>query len=194
MPVCQPLQASSGAVNRATNPPIPRAPRRVARLLYARVVEQARRPVFYAAGGVPDTLDGRFEMVALHCFLLLHRLKQQAPKTAKLSQALFDLMFDDMDTSLREMGAGDLGVGRRVKRMAAGFLGRIAAYDAGLAGDAAALAEALRRNVYGTVAGRPRDAAAMVDYVRGAAAALDRQPLARLMQGEVDFAEPEFGR
>src|SRR5262245_5163238 len=102
-----------------------------ARRLYARIVEQARCATFYAEGGVPDTLDGRFEMVALHCFLLLRRLKDGG-QAQRLGQAIVDLMFDDMDAALREMGAGDLGVGRRVRRMAEGFRGRTAAYDHGL--------------------------------------------------------------
>lgn len=159
---------------------------RAAGRLYARVVEQARRPAFYAEGGVPDTLDGRFEMVALHCFLLLHRLKQ-SPKAQALAQAVFDLMFDDMDSSLREMGAGDLGVGRRVRRMAEGFLGRMAAYDRGLADGSAALLEAVRRNVYGTIAGGGYDPAPMAEYVRQAAEALARQPVEPIMQGSVEF-------
>src|SRR3546814_8966780 len=82
--------------------------------LYAAIVAQARHPAFYQDYGVPDTVDGRFEMIALHAFLLLHRLKQDPERTAKLGQAVYDAMFLDMDASLREMGAGDLGVGRRV--------------------------------------------------------------------------------
>src|SRR5581483_7180724 len=129
-----------------------------AALLYRSVVEQARRPEFYAAFGVPDTVDGRFDMIALHMFLVLHRLKAADPD---LGQALFDTMFADMDRSLREMGAGDLGVGRRVRAMAEALSGRIAAYDAGLSADDAALAGALRRNLYGTVPDRVPDERAL---------------------------------
>ena len=93
----------------------------VARRLYEAVVAQARQPVFFAEWGVPDTIDGRFEMVTLHAHLLLRRLKDGGAETAPLAQALFDVMFADMDASLREMGAGDLGVGRRVKQLATGF-------------------------------------------------------------------------
>ncbi len=92
-----------------------------ATLLYERLVAQARQPDFYAHCGVPDTLDGRFELVSLHLFLVLHRLKGDHPVSVDLAQALFDLMFEDMDQSLREMGAGDLGVGRRVKIMIQGL-------------------------------------------------------------------------
>ena len=106
-----------------------RARRDSARLLYAAVVARAREPVFYTRFRVPDSLDGRFDMIALHAFLVLRRLKEEGADGAALGQALFDVIFSDMDRSLREMGAGDLGVGRRVKRMARGFYGRIAAYD-----------------------------------------------------------------
>ena len=88
-----------------------------ATLLYAKLVAQARQPEFYARCGVPDTVDGRFDLISLHLFLVLHRLKRDRPESADLAQAVFDLMFHDMDQSLREMGAGDLGVGRRVKVM-----------------------------------------------------------------------------
>ena len=107
--------------------------------LYNRVVEQARRPAFYTTCGVPDTLDGRFDMIVLHAFLLFHRLKLDHPRSADLSQSVFDLMFADMDRSLREMGAGDLGVGKKVKTMVRACYGRIAAYEAGLADDDASL-------------------------------------------------------
>src|SRR5687767_4178845 len=123
----------------------PDAARKSAEELYAAAVAQARRPEFYASLGVPDTIDGRFELVALHTFLVLRRLKGQG-QAAEAGQALVDLFIQDMDASLRELGAGDLGVGRKVKAMAQAFYGRIAAYDSGLAGSAATLEAALRRN------------------------------------------------
>lgn len=165
----------------------------IARRLYDAVVAQARQPVFFAEWEVPDTVDGRFEMVTLHAHLLLRRLKDGGPGTASLAQALFDVMFADMDASLREMGAGDLGVGRRVKRMATGFYGRIAAYDAGLAGGAEVLAAALRRNLFGTVSPSPESVAATADYVMRAAATLARQPLDRIAGGTVAFAVAKDG-
>jgi cytochrome b pre-mRNA-processing protein 3 len=141
--------------------------RKEAEATYAAVVAQARRPEFYAQLGVPDTLDGRFELVALHTFLILRRLKSQGEGGA--GQALVDLFIQDMDASLRELGAGDLGVGRKVKAMAQAFYGRIAAYDAGLADGAESLEAALRRNLYGTAAepGPPAAIlAALAGYVR----------------------------
>ena len=111
--------------------------------LYATVVAQARQPHFYAAWDVPDTAEGRFEMIALHAFLLLRRLKAERQRTATLAQDFFDLMFADLDRNLREMGIGDTGIGKRVKAMAQSFYGRIAAYDAGLADGDAALGDPL---------------------------------------------------
>lgn len=166
---------------------------RAAEQLYARIVAQARRPEFYAAAGVPDTVDGRFDMIALHMFLVLHRLKQVGQEAAETSQALFDTMFADMDRNLREMGAGDLGVGRRVRAMAEGLYGRVAAYEEGLAGDDVALAAALRRNVFGTVPdpGPPvRAMSGLCGYLRAAAAALATQPAREIIGGEIEFPAP----
>src|SRR5947209_7130693 len=128
---------------------------RAAELAYGRVIEQARQPAFFAELGVPDTLDGRFELICLHAFLYLHRLKREQKRAAPLGQQFFDTMFADFDRSLREMGTGDLSVGREVKRMAQAFYGRIAAYERGLAGDDSVLEPALARNLFGTVPPNP---------------------------------------
>jgi cytochrome b pre-mRNA-processing protein 3 len=161
-----------------------------AALAYRRVVEQARQPAFFVECGVPDTLDGRFELICLHAFLFLHRLKRERPRTAPLAQRFFDLMFADFDRSLREMGTGDLSVGREVKRMAAAFFGRIAAYEVGLETDEAALAPALARNLYGTAPPASAPLQAMAEYVRRAAAGLDRQTAAEFLDGEIAFGQP----
>jgi cytochrome b pre-mRNA-processing protein 3 len=155
--------------------------------LYDAAVAQARQPALYAEGGVPDTLDGRFEMLALHVFLVMHRLKDHG-EAAALSQRLAEALFDDLDANLREMGAGDLGVGPRVKRMARGFYGRAAAYEAGLAGAPGVLEDAVRRNVYGTAAPPAGAVERMAAYARSAAAALAAQPLAGLLEGRASFA------
>jgi len=153
--------------------------------LYETIVEQAREPMFFIRFGVPDTFDGRFELVALHAFLVLNRLK----RAAELAQALFDVMFADFDRALREMGVGDLGVGRQVKTMAQAFYGRIGAYEAGLlAGDPALLAAALRRNLYGTVVTCDPAVDDIATYVRSCAAAIAAQPETRLASGMVSFA------
>ena len=159
-----------------------------AQSLYREIVRQARRPEFYLVGGVPDTVDGRFELIALHSYLVLNRLKHDHPRGAALGQALHDVFFADMDRSLREMGAGDLGVGKKVKRMAQGFYGRIAAYDAGLTGDDAVLTDALRRNLYGTLSDvEEAPLAAMSAYLRGQREDLCAQSLNDLLTGKIAF-------
>ncbi|MGH6883030.1 ubiquinol-cytochrome C chaperone family protein [Hypericibacter sp.] len=157
--------------------------------LYAALVAQAREPAFYREGRVPDSLDGRFELVALHAFLLLRRLQTEGQPGARLAQALFDRMFVDMDESLREIGVGDLSVGKRVKAMAKAFYGRAAAYEAALADPApATLEEALARNLYGTLPDRQGlPLAAMAQYLRRAAAEVGAQPGASLLAGRVSF-------
>jgi cytochrome b pre-mRNA-processing protein 3 len=161
--------------------------REAADLAYRRVVEQARRPVFFTDYGVPDTLDGRFELICLHAFLYLHRLKPDRPQASSFSQSFFNRMFADFDRSLREIGVGDLSVGKQVKHMARAFYGRILSYEAGLAGDDAALAAALARNLFGTVVAPASAAAEMAAYVREVVRGLLSQPAAELLAGQVFF-------
>lgn len=156
-----------------------------ARSLYETIIAQARNPVFYRRWAVPDTLDGRFDLIVLHAFLTMHRLGQER-RGAALSQALFDLMFADMDSNLRELGVSDLAVGKRIKTMAKAFFGRIAAYEAELK-DAEHLAQALHRNLYRGETVDPGILAAMAQYVRAEAAELDNHPLDELLAGKMSF-------
>src|SRR5579883_3422916 len=120
--------------------------------LYGRTAERARAAYLFEQCGVPDTLDGRFDALALHAALMIDRL-QREPDGEALAQAYFDAMFRHLDLTLREIGVQDLGVGRRIKIMAEGFHGRALAYREALA-SGQSLAEVLRRNAYG---GRPPD-------------------------------------
>ena len=158
---------------------------------YGLVVDYARRPVFFTDFDVPDTIDGRFELICLHAFLYLHRLKSEGDPGASLAQFFFDLMFADFDRSLRELGTGDLSVGREVKQMAQAFYGRIHAYEQALdaAGDAE-LHAALRRNLYGTAEPDEPALAAMAAYLRDEAAQLARQDATTLLAGTVSFGLP----
>jgi cytochrome b pre-mRNA-processing protein 3 len=124
---------------------------------------------------------------------VLNRLKRDNPDAAPLAQALYDVFFLDMDESLREMGAGDLGVGKKVRRMAEGFSGRVAAYDDGLAAASAdALDEALRRNLYGTLERvDPEVVSAMARYIRGQRDWLGRQGWSDIANGAIEFMRPE---
>jgi cytochrome b pre-mRNA-processing protein 3 len=133
--------------------------------IYRIIVERARHPHFYTELGVPDTVDGRFEMVTLHAFLVLRHLKRVSESASETGQALFDVMFEDMDLSLREMGAGDMGVGKRVKAMVQAFYGRIASYEAGLAGTADEMENALARNVYATTTPETAHLSGLAAYI-----------------------------
>lgn len=156
--------------------------------LYGAVVAQARMQDFYLSAGVPDTLEGRFEMLMLNAFLVLHRLKAAGEPARALGQRMFDILFDDMDQTLREIGIGDLSVGKKIKTMAAAFYGRIAAYDAALdGGEPAALEEAIRRNVFAEAEPKAGAVALLADYMRRAVDALAHQSDDALMQGRAVF-------
>lgn len=162
-----------------------------AHALYGAAVARAREPVFYRDLGVPDTLEGRFEMISCHVVLILHRLKGDAAGAGEgaLAQAVFDLMFADMDRNLREMGVGDLGVGRRVKTMARALYGRIKAYEKGLAEGEGALAGAIQRNVFNDATGEPGAAAhALARDMAASAAVLAGVSAAALARGDAAFA------
>lgn len=160
-------------------------------MLYRQIVAQARQPAFYLDHAVPDSLDGRFDMIVLHAFLTMRRLKRIPGLAAqRLSQQLFDLLFADMDSNLREIGVGDLGVGKRIKKMGQAFYGRVEAYEAGLsAATPHALTEALRRNLYGTVQVTDGVADAMAQYLRQADQTLVRLEDGDIMTGKLAFPE-----
>ena len=162
-------------------------------LLYGAAVAAARAPFFYAELGVPDTLDGRFDMVGLHVFLVIRRASGLPPPGPALGQAVFDAMFHDMDVNLREMGVGDLSVGRKNRAMWEAFHGRSATYQRALAGnDRAGMAAALERNVWrGATAPSWRGwtaAAALAGIVFAQAEVLAGQKLETLGRGELLFA------
>ncbi len=112
-----------------------RAANKKARQLYAAIVAQARRPVFYRHMGVADTIPGRFELVSLHMFIVLERLANQGEASGQLAQQLVDVMFVDMDDVARETGVGDMGVGPRIKKLARSFQSRLEYYKQTIDGD-----------------------------------------------------------
>jgi cytochrome b pre-mRNA-processing protein 3 len=159
--------------------------------LHATVVTHSRRPEFYFELGVPDTVVGRFEVICLHAVLLLRRLRVEGSGGDELGQQFFDVMFADIDGSLRELGVGDLGVGPRVKRLARHFYGRMEAYGAGLdAGASATLEAALGRNLYAGEPVPPDRLKRIAGYMCQIEAGLAAQPFARLAEGEVVFVPP----
>src|SRR5918996_4335575 len=175
------------------------ARRHHAEQLYRAVVNQARRAVWYRDLGVPDTPEGRFEMIALHVALVLRRLRREGLAGQALGQQLFDVMFVDLDGSLRELGVSDLSVGKYVKRLAGNLYARLAALDAGLgaavpedadgapaaAPDGRSLYPMLRANVYDGAAPTERQVAALARALVEQDRALARQEGAALRAGTI---------
>ena len=166
-----------------------RANRNLIDQIHGKIVAAARRPAFYADLGVPDTFEGRFEMVALHAALVMRRLMNPPGAGAELAHEIADSVFRHFEVVLRETGLGDVAVAKRIRRMAEAFYGRAKAYGEGL--DAEGLDRALARNVYGVadVALAPT-APRLAQFVRAAAQALDRTPLEAFAAGEVEFPAP----
>ena len=156
---------------------------RLVRSLYGALSSQARSPVFFLAFGVADTLDGRFDLVTLHAWLVFERLRVAA--MGDTAQALSNVIFIGFDEALRDLGAGDMSMGRKIKQMGEAFNGRIQAYDG--AADEVELAAAILRNVYRGATNRHREALALARYASGA-----RRHLAAsdVSMGVLDFGPP----
>jgi cytochrome b pre-mRNA-processing protein 3 len=153
-------------------------------VLYEAIVAAARQPLFYIEMAVPDTVDGRFDMIALHLFLVLDRLKDDQPEAVR--QGLVDVFFRDMDRSLREMGVGDLSVGKKVRKMAEVFYGRVDAYRKAVSEGESALSDAFARNVYAE--GGVEQAPKLAHYAWIARAKLDLQSVDSIMKGQLNFS------
>ena len=168
--------------------------RQIARSLYGSIVTRAREPVLYARFGVPDSLQGRFEMVALHLVLALRRIAAEGPDAEPLGRALTEAFVVDLDDVMREMTFGDLAVPREVKRATAALFDRHGAYSKGLdAPGGSALADALRAQLAYLHSGRAApglDAQGLSDYVRSVASALDAQPASPILAGRLEWPQP----
>jgi cytochrome b pre-mRNA-processing protein 3 len=154
------------------------ARKELGRALERRLSARARAPVFFERLGVPDTMDGRFDIVALHAWAALAELKRMGRDDA--AQALTDALFTGFDEALREQGVSDMGMGRRMKAIANAFYGRLSAYDT--ARTATELAEALARNVWRgeAVSANARILAAYVESARAALAASEAMDYGKL--------------
>jgi cytochrome b pre-mRNA-processing protein 3 len=168
-----------------------RANRSLIEQIHGEIVAAARAPALYADWAVADTLDGRFEMIALHAGLVLRRLGELGDLGAEIAQDLLDCAFRHFEDAFREMAISDAGVAKRMTSMVAAFHGRNRAYGQALAArDGAALTAALARNVYG--AGEVADAPHATDlaaYVLAAAFALERQGIDAFAGGRFRFPE-----
>jgi cytochrome b pre-mRNA-processing protein 3 len=169
-----------------------RANRNLIEQLHGEIVAAARRPALYLDFNAPDTLDGRFEMIALHAGFVLRRLSALSGLGDEIAQDLADCLFRHFDDALREIGVGDTSVPKRIKRMAEAFYGRNKAYADALAEtDGNRLERALARNVYGVESLAEAPAAlALSHYARACAAALDKQQIEDFAAGRIAFPEP----
>ena len=171
-----------------------RGRRQVARSLYGSSVTAARAHNFYAQWGVPDTVQGRFEMVALHVALVLRRLDQEGAAGRRLGLALTEAFVVDMDDTMREMTFSDLRVPREIKQVTAALLDRHKAYSKALAEpQAGKLQEAIAAQLHYLGDSGQFDIVGLADYMRRAASALDPVSGARLLDGHLDWPQPDSG-
>lgn len=173
--------------NRFRNPTVPRG---TIEAIYGMIVAQAREPAFYTALGVRDTVNGRFDLLILHLWLVLRRL-QSVEGGNDLSQALFDHFCADMDDNLREMGVGDLTVPKRMQAFGEAFYGRSTAYDLAFEAGGEELVQALSRNVFNGEAAE--GARALAGYVRDVSASLAALDDTAVRKGAWSFPEIEAG-
>lgn len=159
--------------------------------IYGSIVAQARQPEFYVEAGVPDTLDGRFELLVMHAFLYFHRMKPEGEGVRRLTQLVFDTMFQDLDHNLREMGVGDMSIGKKVRKMGGAFYGRTEAYDQALSvyeDRPVELVSAIERNVFAEQ-GNPDGAQMLARYMSDSTQRLSDQNTDDLLAGIIEFPE-----
>ncbi|MDP7625918.1 MAG: ubiquinol-cytochrome C chaperone family protein, partial [Rhodospirillales bacterium] len=157
--------------------------------LYNQIVAQARIAEFYTIHGVADTVNGRFDLVALHAYIVMRRLKNIGEEGGQVSQDLFDIMFADMDRNMREMGVGDLRVGKKVKALAKSFYGRIKAYDDGIVEfEDAMLTESLKRNLYHEKVPTDAQVQTMADYVLQEIKLSNNWNIEQIKNGSISFS------
>jgi cytochrome b pre-mRNA-processing protein 3 len=163
------------------------APRGTIETIYGMIVTQAREPLFYRDLGVPDTVNGRFDLLVLHLWMVLRRLRS-IPGGVEVAQALFDRFCEDLDANLREMGVGDLAVPRRMQAFGEAFYGRSAAYDFALTAGRAALADAICKNILN---GRdPENARRLAAHAETAIASVISAEDTELLNGSWRFPLP----
>jgi len=160
---------------------------------YAAAVEQARLPVLYTDYGVEDTVDGRFDMIVLHVFLILNRFPQE-DRQHEVLRYLLEEMFGDMENSLREIGVGDLSVPKKIHRMVDALYGRLEAYEAAAddAEPARSLTAVLARNVYRSDDEDLPQAGRLARYALAARADLGEQAAETILQGTLSFPDPSL--
>jgi len=165
----------------------------MAHILFNKIVQQARQPVFYQDWQVPDTLDGRFDLIILHVSLVVDRLESQSQnrQVARLIRFLQEVLFDNMDMSLRELGVGDMSVGKKVKVMAEAYYGRKKAYQETIRSEdmAAGFKAALTRNIYRDQQPDEKICDLFVAYIMDQIVHLEHLADENLISGQLTFSE-----
>ena len=156
-----------------------------ATILYEKIISQSRSKYFYELLGIPDTVDGRFELMVLHAFLVIRRLKGDKKKL-KFGRDIMTFLFDDFDLSLREVGVGDMGIGKKIKLMADSFYGRIFAYEEALKDEGDLLEQALNRNVFRNKINN-ESTRILADYIRREAFSIEKISDSDLLDARLNF-------
>ncbi|MEM8628025.1 MAG: ubiquinol-cytochrome C chaperone family protein [Pseudomonadota bacterium] len=158
--------------------------------LYIDIVERARQPIFYADYGVSDSLSGRFEMIVLHMFAVLERLKTEGDEGQKFGQRLLEVFFSTLDGDLREMGVGDTSVPKKMQKAAEATYGRLQSYaQARMADTPAELAQAFERNVFEPDVLRAPQPGALVTYLEELMGVLQCRSFDELQRGAINWPD-----
>lgn len=155
--------------------------------IYGSLVARARNPALYRDLNVPDTINGRFDMMVMHVFVLSHRLKDAGDACRELSQGLFDAFLLDMDRGMREEGVGDTSVPKKLKKMTQVYYGRLRAYESPLEeGNKPAIAEIINRNIF---TGKNDDESAddLADYMLNLHVHIEALSVAEILNGDIGF-------
>jgi cytochrome b pre-mRNA-processing protein 3 len=162
--------------------------------LYGAIVAQARLPIFYRSLGVPDTLEGRFTLLSLHLFAVLHRFKTEGTGAEAIVQGLVDLFSQDMETVLRELGVSDIRIPKKMRGLAASSMSLLQAYESALAKGWSSLAEAIEAALPDGTANPELSSRALASYLWASVIALEQQTFASLKEGAIEFPEVSEAR
>jgi cytochrome b pre-mRNA-processing protein 3 len=157
--------------------------------LYGSIVAQARLPVFYRSIGIPDSLEGRFALLSLHLFAVLHRLKGEGAPALALAQELVDRFSKDMETVLRELGVSDLRIPKRVRDLTASSLALLEGYETAYTEGDTAFAASIAASLPLDPEHAGPSSERLASYLRASVKQLEQQPLASLQEGTLDFPE-----
>ncbi|MEZ5690208.1 MAG: ubiquinol-cytochrome C chaperone family protein [Rickettsiales bacterium] len=150
---------------------------------YVSLVKYSRNPYFYQLCEVEDTIDGRFDVIILHIFMVTHCIRDKNPEFIR---NLWEVFFSDMDRNLREMGTSDTGIGKRIKKMVKAFYGRMDSYEKSL-DNKEKLTESLKRNLYRGKEVEPQHVSSIVAYIKRNIDYINGQDVDLIAEGKLDF-------